>query len=370
MTDRKSDGSKLVQRAKPFVDQLAIAKDLERWLQWLVFLALGIFTIAFIFLLREARYIALPLTAGAMVALLLAPLADRGEKHGLPSSISIMLFMIVFVFAISMLFFVLSPKVSEITDALPKATARFSELTNSMKRMVQPVMNMAPDSADGPKNGSLFGGVSVTDISSQLLAFASPALSQIVIFLFTVILFVSGRKDIRTTITRSVSDRDHRLAVLRSFNAAERTLGDYFLSITLINVGLGIAITVAFFVCGVQAPLAWGVVAVVANFLPIVGPLGVKALLLGVGIVSYPTIAQGLLPFAIFLSISMIEANVITPRIVGARIAMNPLLVFASVLFWMWMWGLAGAFIAMPLLAMVSVLVARFHEARAVSLPG
>ena len=366
MTDRAFNNSDTSRQAMQPGDITNV--ETEKWLKRLVILTLVLTIIAMVFLLREARFIALPLTAGVVVSLLLGPLADRGEKHGMPSSASIVLFIVAFLFAISLMFFVLTPKVSEVTAAAPKAIGRITELVYSVTSFLH-VAALSPASSSD-KGDAVFGGFSVGEISGQLLAVASPALSELAIFLFTVMLFVSGRKDIRMGITRLVQERNQRLAVLRSFNAAERTLASYFAAISLINVGLGVTVAIAFFLLGVPAPLAWGIFAVLANFLPIVGPLSIKALLLGFGIVNYPTLTEGLVPLGVFLAINIIEANFITPRIVGARISMNPLLVFASVLFWMWMWGLAGAFIAMPLLAIASVLQTQFKSSETLPLPG
>ena len=369
MSDRGSEGSVSSHQAQRSGDIVEMGAETEQLLKWLVALVLSLVVILLIFLLREARFIALPLTVGVVVSLLLGPLADRGEKHGIPSSASIVIFIIAFLFFISLMFFVLTPKVSEVTAAVPKAITRVTELAQSAINLLH-ISAGSKTAAPVANEGALLGGFSVGEISGQLFAVASPAVSELAIFLFTVILFVSGRTDIRIGITRMVPERDHRLAVLRSFNAAERTLADYFTAISIINLGMGGAVAITFFLIGVPAPLAWGVVAVLANFLPIIGPLSIKALLLGFGIVSYPTLIEGLIPLGIFWMISLVEANFVTPKIVGARIAMNPLLVFASILFWMWMWGLAGAFIAMPLLAITSVLLAQIKASKTVSLPG
>ena len=369
MSDKAFEGSVRSRQALQTDDGADTAVDIAKWLKLLSIAIVGLFVIALIFLLREARFIALPLTVGVVVSLLLGPLADRGERHGIPSSASIVLFIIALLISISMIFFVLTPKVSEVTASVPRAIARVTDLAQSVTSMLHIPLASKP-SAPGSSNDTALGGFPIGEISGQLLAVASPALSELAIFLCTVILFVSGRKDIRMGIARIVPERDHRLAVLRSFNAAERTLADYFTAISLINLALGLAVAIAFFLVGVPAPLAWGVAAVLANFLPIIGPLSIKALLLGFGIVSYPTLGEGLVPLGVFLAINFVEANFITPKIVGARISMNPLLIFASVLFWMWMWGLAGAFIAMPLLAITSVLQAEFKSSQTLPLPG
>jgi predicted PurR-regulated permease PerM len=102
----------------------------------------------------------------------------------------------------------------------------------------------------------------------------------------------------------------------------------------------------------------WGGIVAVLNYIPYLGPIA-SALLLGVGgLMTFPDAWQALLPPAIFIGLHMVEANVITPLIVGKRVKINPLLILLSLSFWAWVWGTTGALLAIPLLIIIKTVFA------------
>ena len=108
----------------------------------------------------------------------------------------------------------------------------------------------------------------------------------------------------------------------------------YFGTITLINAAVAILVGVSMSMFGMGSALAWGFLAFVFNFLPMVGPLVLKAALLVAGLVVMPDILSGIAPALLYTLIVMVESNYITPTIVGARFTVNPFVVFLSVIFW------------------------------------
>ena len=182
-------------------------------------------------------------------------------------------------------------------------------------------------------------------------------------------MYIATRKDIRQAAVLMVEGRERRLSVLRSFNEAQAKLAEYIFTVAAINAALGVVVAAVFWAFGVPGALLWGFLAFALHFMPVVGPLILKALLIVFGIATYPNLLHAMTPFGLFLTISLIEANLVTPKIVGDRITMNPMLVFLSVVVWTWLWGVAGAFLAMPLLALASVIREEYLEEEAPRLP-
>ena len=324
--------------------------------------------IALMTLLYVTREIAMPVVMGLVVGLFIAPLSDRGRHFGIPAPVTTLAVAALLIGGVGGALYFILPNVSDFADAAPKISAGFQKAIKSIEGLFS-VFDMV-------KQGAADGAALVTktetskvDIAAKVAGLVTPALAQFVIFLFTLLLFSASRGEIRSALVRMFKTRERRLSALRSFNEAENKLTDYIMTVFAINVGLGVTVGVAMWLAGAPGALVWGFLAFVLNFLPVVGPLLLKAALVVFGVAAYPTIGGGLIPIAIFLAISMIEANVVTPRIVGNKITMNPLAVFLSVVFWTWMWGFAGAFLAMPLLAIASVVNDEFRSDDAPKLP-
>ena len=181
------------------------------------------------------------------------------------------------------------------------------------------------------------------------LEFLSPTFAEFLLFVATLILFIASWRDLRRALIMNFGDRAARLRTLRILNEIEEHLGNYLLTVTMINVGVGIVTGIICAVTGMPNPAGLGALAATLNFIPIIGPVAMFAVLVVVGIVAFPTIGAGLMAPALFAVMTFLEGHFITPTIVGRRLALNALAVFIALAFWTWLWGPMGAFLSSPL---------------------
>ncbi len=130
----------------------------------------------------------------------------------------------------------------------------------------------------------------------------------------------------------------------------QQNISNYLFSITLINLGLGIILSAGLYLTGVPNPAMWGALAAALNFIPYFGPIAGIALLGFVGLLSFDTLPRELLPPAWYLALHLLEANFLTPVLMGRHFRLQPVVIFVSLMFWMWLWGVPGALLAVPIL--------------------
>jgi len=130
----------------------------------------------------------------------------------------------------------------------------------------------------------------------------------------------------------------------------EALVSRYLLSISLINVAEGIAVGSALWLAGVPSAALWGALAVVSNFIVFVGPMLMTIVLFAVGLTEFDTIAGALVPPLIYQGINVLESQFVTPAVVGRALTLNPFVVVLALVFWIWLWGALGGFIAIPAL--------------------
>jgi predicted PurR-regulated permease PerM len=188
------------------------------------------------------------------------------------------------------------------------------------------------------------------------LEFLSPTFAEFLLFFATLVLFIASWQDLRRGLIMTFGDRDARLRMLRILNEIEVHLGNYLLTVTLINTGVGIATGVVCALTGMPNPAGLGALAATLNFVPIIGPVAMFAVLIIVGIVALPALSAGLLAPLAFAGITFLEGHFITPTIIGRRLALNALAVFLMLAFWTWLWGPMGSFLASPLLIVALIL--------------
>jgi predicted PurR-regulated permease PerM len=131
----------------------------------------------------------------------------------------------------------------------------------------------------------------------------------------------------------------------------------YLLSITVINMIEGAAVGVALHLIGVPSALLWGALAAVTNFVVFIGPIVMVVILFMVGLTEFDTLGASLLPVAVYLVINMLEAQFVTPMVIGRTMTLNPFVVMLALIFWIWLWGPLGGFIAIPALLVLYAVI-------------
>lgn len=137
--------------------------------------------------------------------------------------------------------------------------------------------------------------------------------------------------------------------------ATERDLSRYVLVRTATNVGLGIAVGVAMWLIGMPNPVLWGIVAGVLNYVPYLGGLVGYVIVGIVALSTFDSAAYAMLAPGVYFVLNVIEANLVTPAILGRELRLNPVMVFTWLIFWGWIWGIPGTLLAIPLLAMTKI---------------
>ena len=131
----------------------------------------------------------------------------------------------------------------------------------------------------------------------------------------------------------------------------------YLLSITVINIIEGAAVGVALYLIGIPSAPLWGALAALTNFVVFVGPVVMVAILFMVGLAEFDTLGASVLPVAVYLVINMLEAQFVTPMVIGRTMTLNPFVVVLALIFWIWLWGPLGGFIAIPALLVVYAVI-------------
>ena len=139
----------------------------------------------------------------------------------------------------------------------------------------------------------------------------------------------------------------------------QQNISNYLFSVSLINVFLGIIVSGGLYFMGVPNAAMWGLLVALLNFVPYFGPVAGCILLAAVGLLTFNTLWQALLPPAWYLLLHLLEANLITPVLLGRRFTLNPVVIFVSLIFWTWLWGVPGALLSVPILVSIKVVCDR-----------
>jgi predicted PurR-regulated permease PerM len=160
--------------------------------------------------------------------------------------------------------------------------------------------------------------------------------------------------------------RDKKRAVDIS-HEIQQLISNYLFSVSLINLVLGTIVGGGLYWLGVPNAAMWGMLIALFNFVPYFGPVAGISLLAIVGLLTFDSLWQGLLPPAWYLLLHLLEANFITPVLLGRRFTLNPVVIFVSLIFWTWLWGVPGALLSVPILVSIKVICERLPSMSHVS---
>ena len=318
--------------------------------------------IALPFALRAWAEFFLPLTAALVIAIALVPLLEWMERRRLPSGLAALLALIGFLLvANTALVLIIVPATDWfriLPERLPQIQANLAPLIDfyaNLQRFVDETVRML---ATGPVAAAQTAAIDTPRSLLQFAAASAPsAIVQMVFALLIIYFFLAGWTRLRRRTINSRDSFDGALAVARVIQNVVDATSAYVITIATINLGLGLAVAVSLWLIGMPSPWMWGGIVALLNFIPYFGPM-LAAVLLGLGgLMVFDDIWVALLPAALQVGFHMVEANVVTPTVLGRRLTMNPLLILVSLAFWGWVWGTPGALLGVPLLIIIQTVV-------------
>ena len=327
--------------------------------------------LAIIAALYLGRSILLPVVAGVIVGITLAPAVKFGSRLSVPQPVSAMLVILCVVSVIGLLITFFAAPLTEWIARAPEIGAAVKAKLRVLDYPIAVLHDIKNAIMPAAATGQTVSVESNTaEIVGAALAAITPAVGQFVVFFGTLVFFLATNASLRQKLVIVFVTRDARLRMLRIWNDIEENLVGYVGVVTAINVALGIVTAAMLYLVGFPNPVTFGLLTVVLNYIPYIGPAMVALVLLAVGMVAMPSLAHAALAPALFVAIATVEGHFITPSIVGRRLTMSPFLVFLALAFWTWLWGPIGAFLAMPLLIMSFVVLGHLLPREEGTIPG
>jgi predicted PurR-regulated permease PerM len=329
----------------------------------------GLFAFAALAVLYVASEIILPLVLAIVLKILLQPLVRLLERIHVPRAIGGILTVVLVLLAFAATISVLAGPATDWAGKLPQAIPKLRDSLGFLKGPIDTVQHLMQQldglTGGGPGAGAVGPAVKSASLMGAVFsgtAAATTGLLTTLLMLFY--LLVSGETFLRRLVEILPRFKDKRHAVELSADI-ERNVSLYLLTVTCINALVGAATGGVMWLCGVANPVLWGAVAFVVNFVPILGPMVGIVIFLMASVLALGVTWWALVPVALYFCIHVIEGEIATPMFMARRFTINPVAVMLALIFWYWMWGVAGAILAVPLLAIAKIVCDDLRPLRA-----
>lgn len=359
------------QREKPdaliISDPQPFASIADIWGPAAQMATVGIFVLLLVTCLYFSRPILLPVLAATLIGTTFAPLIKHASHYVSPWVTAVVLVALMAAAAGLMLTMLAAP-ITEWMGKAPEIGASIKERLYVFDRPLAAFHEL--ESALGPAAPTVAVELSKISMVTPVAAAVTPALAQSVLFFATLIFVMAGQMKFRRYLATLFGTRDGKLRFIRIANDIEHNLASYVAVVTVINAALGTVVGIGAWLMGLPSPSMLGIIAMVLNYIPYVGPACVAIILFAAGFVTFPALGQALIAPASFIVLTTLEGHLITPTVLGRRLTLDPLAVFLAIAFWTWLWGPLGAFLAVPLLIVALVIVSHVFPSNDGKLPG
>ena len=334
------------------------------------FALVALLVICVIAVLYVAKAFFLPVVTAFIVGTMLSPAAGFLERHRIPRSVAAVLIVSTACAGIAFMVGLISSPLVEWTKRLPELGPLLKDKLHVFDRPLA-LWHQLTGLLDGPASlpAAPFQLPKIEWVQPTV-EFLSPTFTEFLLFFATLVLFIASWRNLRRSLVMTFTGHEGRLRALRILNAIEVSLGEYLLTVTMINFGVGFATGVICAVTGMPNPAGLGALAATLNFFPIIGPIATFVILSAVGIITFSTLGAGLIAPLAFVGLAFLEGHFITPTIIGRRLELNALAVFIALAFWTWLWGPMGGFLSSPLLIVALILKEHLAPVDLPQLPG
>src|SRR5882757_378330 len=348
------------QASSPLPEGKSELPPVIRRAEVVAFTLVALLVICVVAVLWAAKAFFLPVVMAFVVGTMLSPIANFLERYRIPRALGAVLIVTSVGAGAALMVGLISSPLMEWSTQLPELASRLKDKLHIFDRPLALWQDLQSMVGASDKLTSI--QMPKFDWVQPTIEFLSPTFTEF-------LLFIASRKDLRRTLIMTCGEHEARLRTLRILNKIEIHLGNYLLTVTMINAGVGIATGIVCAITHMPNPAGLGALAATLNFIPIIGPVAMFVILAVVGIIALPTIGAAVMAPMAFVGIAFLEGPFITPTIIGRRLALNALAVFLGLAFWTWLWGPMGGFLSSPLLIVALILKEHLVPATSPQLP-
>jgi predicted PurR-regulated permease PerM len=317
--------------------------------------------LALLYSLYFARDFLIPIAFALLLNFLLSPLIRRLTRIGVRPPISAGLVVLLLLASIGGGMYALAGPAQRWAATAPETLANAEKklrlLTRPMTRTAEHI-ERAANAVNGPGGGGQQEVVvrAGPSFASRLFGTTERLLAGILEIAILLFFLLAGGDLFLQKLIKVLPRFGDRVKAVEIARATESAVSAYLSTALLVNLIEGVVVAGALWLIGMPNAPLWGAMAAVLEFIPFIGAATIFVVLGIAGLATFDSVGQALLAPASFLVINIVQSNLVTPLLQGHRLTLNPVAIFVGLAFFFWIWGVPGAFLAVPLLATFKIL--------------
>ncbi len=325
-------------------------------------LLLGLFLLAFGLFLDFAQDFMLPVLLGFLIAITFRPTVRMLARHRVPEWFAATGFISVVVMGVLGFAYLITGPIAAFVRDAPAYAQTFGTKLRDFQGSFGTLMRFAEkiQAATQPAGTVTAQEVVIRDgppfaYLGEITGYSMSVVATIVLTLVIAAFLMASGDLFYAKLVRVLPTLRDKKTALRIVYDVEREVSDYLLIVTAINAILGLAVAASFYALGMPAPLLWGVLVFVLNYIPYIGAVAGIGIAAFMAVVTFDSIAYAALAPLSYAVFNGIENQFVSPLLLGRRLQLNSVAILLALTFWTWIWGIAGTMVAVPILVSIKV---------------
>jgi predicted PurR-regulated permease PerM len=314
----------------------------------------GLFVLAVLYTLFFARAFLLPIVIAVLLDFLLSPVIRALKRVRIPEPLGAAVIILALLGGLGGAAYTLADPAREWIRKAPQSLAKVQGRLRDLRQPVDQVTRTAEQveaatevSKPGPQEVVVRGPRLSERLFGSTQSLLTGAVETVILLYF---LLAAGDLFLQKLIKVLPLLRDKKKAVAIA-RETEASISIYLVTVMVVNIGMGVAITLVMLLLKMPNAVLWGTLAALAEFIPYIGATILVAVLGMASLMVFPDVGRALLVPGAYMAVDLVQAYIISPTLLGRRLTLNPVAILVGLVFWWWIWGVGGAFIAVPLLA-------------------
>lgn len=216
---------------------------------------------------------------------------------------------------------------------------------------------------------SLIGSLDVSRVGRVVLGAVGPffdVLGKLLLLFLFLVVIVAGRGRLEAKLAKTVGGEGAgRIRGL--LDRIDRQVQKYLIIKTAVGIGNGLMVWIVLKIFGVDFAFLFGLLAFLLNYIPNIGSVIATVLRVGFAFFQFGTFWTPFWILVITTALDNVLGNIVEPRLMGRGLGLSPLLVFFSLLFWGWLWGVPGMILSVPLTAVLRIVCQNVEDLKPIS---
>ena len=331
-----------------------------RPIRFVSFWRVGILGLAALYTLWWAKPVLLPIALALLLSFVFAPIVRGMRRVGIPEFVSAGAVVTMLIGVLALAIYQFSGPAANILSEAPR---NLEQVGNLWRDLREPVERMSQAAEEAEEIAA-----TATDDEALEVTIKEPAWSEVLVdtafelvvgavIVFALLFFLlAGRNKFLRKLVRITPGFRRKRTLAPIARGIENQASSYLLGFAFNNFILGCAVTLALSLLGMPYAALWGTVAAVFNFIPYMGSLITLCALTLAALSSFDDVKSALYVSGAYLVLTTLEGTLMQPVLIGRKLALNPVGIFVSILVWGWLWGIPGALLAVPILAVAKTI--------------